>query len=190
MSLAIVMVAAADFVGSATLVTVTVTVAGAGNTCGAVKVPAEIVPTELLPPAIPATLHVTAVFAVLPTTSASVTVSPSNTEPLVGVTATLIGTETDIGSGVVVGVVAPEDVRPHPLPSAARRSSRKEAAAPVGRFSRCTRHGWPKAMPRSKARRGPGVFLHDARAALDLTRQPGSLRDLSQVISASVVSTQ
>src|SRR5712664_1993217 len=62
---AIVTEVVANLLGSATLVTVTETVAGAGITAGAVYSPdADTVPTIRFPPLTPFTLHVTAVFAV------------------------------------------------------------------------------------------------------------------------------
>lgn len=61
----IVAVPVPDFVGSATLVAVTVTVAGAGATAGAVNNPAgEIVPHVAPAQPAPFSAHVTAVFAV------------------------------------------------------------------------------------------------------------------------------
>ena len=58
----IVTFALADFVVSAALVAVTVTVAGDGSRLGARYVPPLIVPTVELPPETPFTLQVTAAF--------------------------------------------------------------------------------------------------------------------------------
>jgi hypothetical protein len=167
MSLAIVIVAAADLVGSATLVAVNVTVAGVGKTCGAMKIPAEIVPTELLPPGTPAALQVTAVFAVLATTTDSAMVLPSNTELLVGLTVTLTGA----GAAVVADAEDVAEVSPHPLPSAARKSNRAAIALSASRCRR-TPFGWSKTMPLAKARRGPSALL--------ATREPRPNRILSE----------
>jgi len=61
MSLVTVTAALSDFVPSARLVAVTVTVAGEGRSTGAVYTPlAEIVPTKALPPATPFALQFTA----------------------------------------------------------------------------------------------------------------------------------
>jgi len=60
MSLVTVTAALSDFVASAWLVAVTVTVAGDGRSAGAVYTPlAVIVPTVALPPATPFTLQLT-----------------------------------------------------------------------------------------------------------------------------------
>jgi hypothetical protein len=49
-----------------------------------------IVPLDVLPPGTPFTLHVTLVFVVLATVALKFCVFPSNTDPLAGVTVTLI----------------------------------------------------------------------------------------------------
>jgi hypothetical protein len=91
MSLVIATVAASDFVGSATLVAATCTLAGDGKSAGAVYRPAaEIVPVAALPPATPFTLHVTAVFVVFVTVALNASVFPNNTDPLLGATVTTI----------------------------------------------------------------------------------------------------
>ena len=89
MSLTIVMVALAVFVGSATLAACTTTVAGTGSDCGAVKTPlAEIVPTVEFPPGIPATVQITPTFVAFETVGVKVIVFPNNTDPVPGVTLT------------------------------------------------------------------------------------------------------
>ncbi|MBK5295267.1 MAG: hypothetical protein JJE04_26770 [Acidobacteriia bacterium] len=80
--------AEADFVGSATLVTAIVTVAGEGKLDGAVYSPlAEILPLVELPPATPFTAQVTLVLEfVLVTAAVNCFVPATRTEPLVGET--------------------------------------------------------------------------------------------------------
>jgi hypothetical protein len=89
MSLVMENVALSDFVGSATLVAVTCTLAGDGRSPGAVYTPeAEIVPDAALPPFTPLTLQVTAVLLVLVTDALNVWLSPSKTMPFFGETLT------------------------------------------------------------------------------------------------------
>jgi hypothetical protein len=89
MSLVIENIALSDFVGSATLVAVTCTLAGDGRSPGAVYTPeAEIVPDAALPPFTPLTLQVTAVLLVLVTDALNVWLSPSKTMPFFGETLT------------------------------------------------------------------------------------------------------
>jgi hypothetical protein len=90
-SLLNVTLAEALFVGSAWLVAVIVTLSVEGTICGAVYHPSlEIVPSVLLPPAMPFTLQVTAVFVVLVTSAENDCVPPGKTVALVGVTVTLM----------------------------------------------------------------------------------------------------
>jgi len=159
-SLVITMVAKPDSAGSATLVAVTVTVAGAGNTCGAVKIPEEIVPTALLPPGTPATLQVTAVSVVLATTSVNAIVFPINTELFVGESVTLTGA----GTVAAVAVALFAAVRPHPLAITAGKINNTQTSAPKDSVRRCVRSARPKAMALANARKGPTTFLGGAHA--------------------------
>jgi hypothetical protein len=73
-----VVVAEADLVESRAEAAVMVTEAGDGTLAGAVYAPpAEIVPSEALPPATPSTLQVTAVLAALATVAVNVCVAPT-----------------------------------------------------------------------------------------------------------------
>jgi hypothetical protein len=108
-----VIVADADFVGSAWLVAVTCTVAVEGRSAGAVYTPfAVIVPLAALPPATPFTFHVTAVSVALVTVAVKVCVLPSRTELLEGVTETL--TERGGGGGGGGGATGPAPPPPQP----------------------------------------------------------------------------
>ena len=78
--------------GLATLVALTFTLAGLGGTPGAVYRPAaDIVPTAALPPAIPLTLQVTLVFAVLVTVAVKTWVADGATVTFEGATLTVTG---------------------------------------------------------------------------------------------------
>jgi hypothetical protein len=92
----------ADFVGSAWLVAITVTVAGVGIALGAVKmfVAGFIVPTLLFPFRAPFTVQVTAVFAVFVTVGVKSCVVPVFTFTDVGESVMLTG-------GITVTVVDP-----------------------------------------------------------------------------------
>jgi hypothetical protein len=88
-------VAEADLVLSAALVAVTVTVAGAGTAAGAVYSPAALtVPTVALPPAMPFTVHVTAVLAVPVTVATNCWVPLVTSVALAGETLTATGGAT------------------------------------------------------------------------------------------------
>jgi hypothetical protein len=79
------------FVASSAETAVIVTEAGFGIALGAVKRPeAEIVPRLLLPPVIPLTCQVTAVFVVLATVAVNCTVPPISTELDEGLTPTVM----------------------------------------------------------------------------------------------------
>src|SRR5689334_19118722 len=76
--------AVADFVGSAALTAVTFTVPGDGVAPGALYRPVELmVPTTLLPPAMPFTFHETAVLEVFCTVAVNCLVLPVRTLALV-----------------------------------------------------------------------------------------------------------
>jgi hypothetical protein len=92
--------------GAATLVALTVTLAGDGKSPGAVYSPAlEIVPTVAFPPSTPFTLHATRVSVVPVTVAANGRVAPRKTIALIGATLTVT-----FGGGV-----EPEDpTEPHP----------------------------------------------------------------------------
>jgi hypothetical protein len=91
MSLVIVTAAVAFADESAWLMACTIKLAGAGNTCGAVKSPAvEIVPTAAFPPVIPFTFQLTDLLAVLLTVAVNCWVFPSSGLALCGATVTLI----------------------------------------------------------------------------------------------------
>ena len=98
--------------------------------------PPEIVPNALFPPGTPATLHVTAVFALLATAAVNVIVFPSNTGSFEGVIVTPTGSG---GGGVVdaVAVVPAAEVRPQPLPTVARNSSKRKNDAPAVPVEQC-----------------------------------------------------
>jgi hypothetical protein len=77
MSLTIATLALADFVGSAALVAVTLTVAAEGRSAGAVYTPADvIVPAAEFPPGMPFTLQATAVLLELLTVATKVCAFP------------------------------------------------------------------------------------------------------------------
>jgi len=122
---------------SAALVAVTVTFGGAGRSRGAVYSPAPlpveiIVPTELLPPAIPFTAQVTPVFVVLLTVAVKLWVAPSSTEPAGGETATeIVGGGG--GGGGATGL-APPPPQPSVHAPAVRSTHRKTATTPVLRL--------------------------------------------------------
>jgi hypothetical protein len=117
MSLAIVTAAVALFVLSARLVACTVTAVLAGRSPGDVYTPFElIVPTVALPPGIPFTLQVTAVFVVLPTAATNVCGAPSSTEAETGVTFTVTA-----GGGGCVG--AEPTTPPQPRKDATKSSA-------------------------------------------------------------------
>ena len=99
-SLVMLMVALADLEPSAWLVAVTVTAAGLGSTAGAVYTPETIVPRLALPPAIPFTLHVTALLLLPVTVAVNGCELPSRTLEAPGVTLTVTG-----GAGVGTGEV-------------------------------------------------------------------------------------
>ena len=89
MSLVTVTAAPSDFVGSAWLVAVIVTVAGDGRSAGAVYTPAlVIIPTTAFPPATPLTLQLTAVSAVFVTFALKFAVFPNTIELVFGLTKT------------------------------------------------------------------------------------------------------
>jgi hypothetical protein len=100
-SLAMVIAAVAVLVGSATLAARTDMVANAGRMGGAVNTPSgEIVPTVALPPAIPATLHVTLVLVAFDTVAAKLVVLPKSTVAVAGVTLSEIaGADGGCGAG-------------------------------------------------------------------------------------------
>lgn len=98
--------AIADFVGSATLVAVTVTIAVEGRPGGAVNTPlAVIVPVAALPPETPFTLQVTLVLFALVTLAANAWELPNRTDAVVGETETLIAAGG--GGGADGGATAP-----------------------------------------------------------------------------------
>ena len=83
---------------------VTVTVAGLGMVAGAVYNPFDvIVPAAALPPGVPFTCQVTAVFVVPVTVAMNCVLAPGPTVAVAGVTVTVIG-----GGG---GVLLPQDPR-------------------------------------------------------------------------------
>jgi hypothetical protein len=89
MSLVTVTAALSDFVPSAWLVAVIVTVAGDGRSAGAVYAPPlVIVPSATLPPGTPFTLQLTASSVVFATLALKLAPFPSTTDPLFGVTVT------------------------------------------------------------------------------------------------------
>ena len=129
MSLVMASCAVADFVESAWLVAVTCTIGDEGRSPGAVYTPdVVIVPLDALPPATPFTLQVTLVLVVFVTVAVNVWELPSRTEPLVGVTVTLV----DEGGGRGGG--ASDSGLPPPQPSSpanAGRSSKTSSARMV-----------------------------------------------------------
>jgi hypothetical protein len=129
MSLVMASCAVADFVESAWLVAVTCAIGDEGRSPGAVYTPdVVIVPLDALPPATPFTLQVTLVLVVFVTVAVNVWELPSRTEPLVGVTVTLV----DEGGGRGGG--ASESGLPPPQPSSpanAGRSSKTSSARMV-----------------------------------------------------------
>jgi hypothetical protein len=105
--------------GAATLVALTVTLAGDGKSPGAVYSPAlEIVPTVAFPPSTPFTLHVTRVSVVPVTVAANACVAPKNTIALVGATLTV----TFGGGGPPAD---PTDPHPPSAPASATNAASK-----------------------------------------------------------------
>lgn len=155
-SLATVICAAADFVASAWLVAVTLTVAGEGKSAGAVNTPlALIVPVVAEPPATPFTFHVTLVLVVLLTVAVNVCELPSNIVALVGETDTLIAGGGGVGGGGGVTVPpGPALAQPSKTwlipPSSSKESAPWSALAKCGsRFFRresCARGRMPGGM--------------------------------------------
>lgn len=91
-----------------------------------------IVPTELLPPAIPFTAHVTPVFVVLLTVAVKLCVAPSSTAPDGGETATeIVGGGG--GGGGATGLTPPPP-QPSVHAPAVRSTHRKTATTPVLRL--------------------------------------------------------
>lgn len=116
-SLTTVAVTVAETVVSATLVAVTLTVAGKGKSAGAVYAPAaEMVPAAALPPTTPFTLQTTAVFAVFVTVAVKLCGFPKMTEALPGETLTTIA--GGLGAGGGEGGEVTTDVTPAPPPHA------------------------------------------------------------------------
>jgi hypothetical protein len=163
MSLVIVIVAVALFVASATLAACTVTVVLAGKSPGDVYNPFElIVPTVMLPPGIPFTLQVTAVFVVFPTVATNVCGAPSSTEAAAGVTFTVT-----VGGGGCVG--AEPTTPPQPRKDATRSSAgrrqnngivkrrRPPCAVPLSIATPIAR-AVPERSRQSMGRRKVGVF--------------------------------
>jgi hypothetical protein len=109
-SLEMVTVAAADFEVLASLVAVTCTIPVEGRSAGAVKTPlAEIVPVCPEPLAMPLTAQRTVVFVELETVAVKLSVVPSKTVPLAGVTWILMEEGGGIGG-------ATEPAPPPPQP--------------------------------------------------------------------------
>ena len=95
--------ALAALVESCTLTAVTVTVDGEGTDVGALYEPFVMVPTSTLPPVIPFTFHVTAVFVALLTVAVNKSVVLMRTLAEVGEIFTLTGGGVD----VIVAVAEP-----------------------------------------------------------------------------------
>src|SRR5712692_9612895 len=137
MSLVIPICALPLFEESAALVAVTVMFGSTGRSRGAVYSPAPlpteiIVPTELLPPAIPFTAQVTLVFVVLLTAAVKLCVAPSSTAPDVGETVTeMVGGGG--GGGGATGL-APPPPQPSVHAPAVRSTHRNTATTPVLRL--------------------------------------------------------
>ena len=129
MSLVIVSCAVADFVVSAWLAAVTLTVTGEGRSAGAVYRPAVvIVPVEPLPLGMPFTLQLTLVLVVFVTVAANACEFPSRTKLPVGVTETLMA---GIGGGDG-GATDTELPPPQPCSQVpALRTTRKHKAGKV-----------------------------------------------------------
>ncbi len=128
MSLTMVTVADACFVGSATLCAVTTAVGGTGKFAGAEYTPAAlIVPLLALPPLTPFTLQETLVSRALLTVATNVCVFPNSTEALPGVTATLTdgvgvgGGEVGGGTKAVELAVPPAQPSRHALAASSAR---------------------------------------------------------------------
>ena len=122
---------------SAALVAVTVTFGSTGRSRGAVYSPAPlpvevIVPTELLPPAIPFTAQVTPVFVVLLTVAVKLCVAPSSTAPDGGETVTVI-VGGGGGGGGATGLTPPPP-QPSVHAPAVRSTHRNTATTPVWRL--------------------------------------------------------
>jgi hypothetical protein len=109
--------------GAATLVAVTVTLAGDGRSPGAVYSPVfEIVPTVAFPPATPFTLHVTRVSVVPVTVAVNGCVAPRKTIALIDATLTVT-----LGGG---GPEPEEPTEPHP-PSAPASATNAARSIPL-----------------------------------------------------------
>lgn len=108
MSLVMVIVTVALFVKSAWLVAVTCTDAGDGKSAGAVYTPAVVIlPSVAVPPVVPFTLQVTAVFVVFCTVAVNINWFPSSTVVLETVTLTVICGGGGGGGELVVNAVQP-----------------------------------------------------------------------------------
>jgi hypothetical protein len=102
---AMVTVACADCVGSATDTADTVTVAGAGITAGAVYSPLlDIVPTVALPPGMPLTCQVTALLVLLLTVAVKLCV------PVATSTFAELGAMATLSGDVIVTPAKPDSV--------------------------------------------------------------------------------
>src|SRR5579864_5896260 len=129
MSLAMVAVAVADLLASATLVAVTCATVDAGRSAGAVYTPAAlIVPLAAVPPATPLTLQVTLVLLEFVTVATNVCEAPSTTDALPGVTVTLMVGGGGGGGGSAAAELAPPLAQPSMHALAAKTAVRKTKA--------------------------------------------------------------
>jgi len=138
MSLTMVTVADACFVGSAALCAVTTAVVSAGKFAGAVYTPAAlIVPLLALPPLTPFTLQETLVSLALLTVATNVCVFPNSTEALPGVIATLTDGVGVGDGGVGGGTTAVELAVPPAQPSRHALAASSASSGKIGpRLSR------------------------------------------------------
>jgi hypothetical protein len=119
----------ADFVVSAALVAVTVIDAGLGTVAGALNKPEEdMVPTVLFPPAVPPTLHVTAVFELPATVAENCLVAPTARFAVPGVTVTVT---VGVGAGF-------EFLLPQPSNDNRKADSRMLTNMPREEFITCS----------------------------------------------------
>jgi hypothetical protein len=110
---------------------VTVTVAGLGMVLGAVYNPLEvIVPAAALPPAVPFTCQVTAVFVVPVTVAVNCVLAPGLSVAVAGVTVMVIG-----GGGVPPPPQEPRN-REAASPTAKKASERMRSLVRASKYSR------------------------------------------------------
>ena len=160
MSLVTVTTAISDFVASAWLVAATCTFAGEGKSAGAVyTLPGVIVPLAALPPAVPFTLQFTLVSVVFVTVAENVTVFPSNTDPLLGVTGTAL---EGGGGGGGTAELAPPSPQPGVRAPVVRSATKTVRIIPNFFFPICVRGRTLSAMQAKGQRKTRTMSMRSA----------------------------